>query len=96
MIMRIRILTTAATLLPVCLLTACVPMTPNLDSHFGEAVNMAKAQQTINPDASRNPDPVSGMDGQAGMSAMENYHQSFKTPAPTTTQTTQITDLSSD
>lgn len=94
--MRIRILTTLATALPVCLLTACVPLSPNLDSHFGEAVNIAKAQQTVNPDASKNPDPVFGVDGRAGMSAMENYHKSFETPAPTTTETTGISGLSSD
>jgi hypothetical protein len=96
MIMRIRTLTTVATMLPVCLLTACVPLSPNVDSHFGEAVNMAKAQQTIDPDASLNPDPVSGVDGKSAQSAMENYHKSFETPAPTTTETTAISDLSSD
>ena len=67
--MQTRNLTLMA-VLPVCLLTACVPMSPNLDSHFGEAVNMAKAQQTVNPDASKNPDPVSGVDGKAAQSAI--------------------------
>lgn len=69
-------------------LTACAgtpeTTTPYLDQHFGEAVNQAKAQQTINPDASRNPDPVAGVDGVAAQAALESYHEGMKTPAPVT------------
>lgn len=64
------------------LLTAC-SSTPYLDSRFGEAVNMAKAQQTINPDASQNMDPVTGIDGVAAKDSMDRYHESFKTPPST-------------
>lgn len=78
----------ALTVLPVCLLAACAPLTPNLDSHFGDAVNIVKAQQIINPDASKNLDPVSGVDGKAAQAAMENYDKSFKAPPPTTISNT--------
>lgn len=54
--------------------------TPHLDSHFGQAVNMAKAQQTLNPDASRNTDPVAGISGKAGQTAADSYHDSLKKP----------------
>jgi hypothetical protein len=64
-------------------LTGCASTTPNLDARFGEAVMQARAAQTINPDASNNPDPVSGLDGRAARSAMERYHESFKTPPST-------------
>ncbi len=69
----------------ICLLTSvalvgCVTQTPNLDQHFGEAVNAAKAQQTINPDASLNQDPVAGVDGQAANAAVDRYHKSFEQP----------------
>ena len=57
--------------------------TPNLDRQFGDAVRSARAQQTINPEASRNPDPVAGIDGKAAAEAMGRYHDSFKTPPPT-------------
>jgi hypothetical protein len=87
MTMQIRNLMLMAAL-PVSLLTACMPLTPNLDSHFGEAVNIVKAQQIINPDAARNPDPVSGVDGKSGQAAMENYDKSFKTPPATTISNT--------
>jgi len=70
--------------LSAALLAACTPLTPNLDSHFGDAVNIAKSQQTINPDASQNTDPVSGVDGKAGQSAKESYDKSFKAPPPAT------------
>lgn len=57
--------------------------TPVLDSNFGVAVNTAKAQQTINPDAAKNTDPVRGIDGIAAKDSMERYHDSFKAPPPT-------------
>lgn len=63
-------------------LGGCASPKTNLDEHFGEAVNTAKAQQTINPDASRDADPVTGLDGQAAQAVMERYHKAFQTPPP--------------
>ncbi len=65
-------------------LVGCATQTPNLDQHFGEAVNAAKAQQTINPDASLNQDPVAGVDGQAANAAVDRYHKSFEQPPANT------------
>lgn len=64
------------------LLTGC-SSTPYLDSRFGEAVDMALAQQTINQQASQNTDPVTGIDGKAAQEAIGRYHDSFKTPPST-------------
>lgn len=61
-------------------LAGCTTTTPQYDEHFGEAVRAAIAQQTINPDASRNTDPVLGLDGKAAGSAMDNYDKSFAKP----------------
>jgi len=72
----------AALLAPV-VLAGCATQTPVLDQHFGEAVNAAKAQQVINPDASLNPDPVAGIDGQAANAAVDRYHKSFERPPAT-------------
>jgi hypothetical protein len=66
------------------LLAACTPLTPHLDSHFGDAVNIAKAQQIINPDAAKNPDPVRGVDGKSAQAAMDSYNKSFQAPPPAT------------
>ena len=60
-------------------LTACVPTTPRLDANFGMAVNVAKAQQVANPDASLNRDPVK-IDGQVGDAMVDNYRDSYMSP----------------
>ncbi|MDO9051468.1 MAG: hypothetical protein Q7U70_08260 [Methylotenera sp.] len=65
-------------------LAGCATNTPYIDEHFGEAVNAAKAQQTINPDASLNTDPVAGVDGQVADAAVDRYHKSFVQPPVTT------------
>lgn len=57
--------------------------TPYYDQHFGEAVRTAKAQQTIDPEASANPDPVAGINGRAAKESMDRYHDSFKSPPKT-------------
>jgi len=64
-------------------LGGCASHTPNLDSRFGEAVNSAKADQIVNPDASQNTDPVAGVDGKAAKAAVDRYHESFKNPPAT-------------
>ena len=71
-------------LLQLFLLTACVASPPPyMDAKFGEAVEMAKAQQTANPDASLDTTAVIGIDGQAGDAAFDNYRDSFiNRPAP--------------
>ncbi|HTD04524.1 hypothetical protein [Undibacterium sp.] len=63
-------------------LTACAQITPHADAVFGDTVRIAIAQQTMDPDASKNADPVSGMDGRAARDAVDRYHKSFKEPTP--------------
>lgn len=57
--------------------------TPNYDSHFGHAVRTAKAQQTVNPEASSNTDPVAGIDGAAATESIGRYQDSYKAPPET-------------
>lgn len=66
-------------LLPLAV-TGCMAPTPHYDQHFGEAVRTAVAQQTINPDASKNTDPVTGLDGKAADQSIRNYDKSFSAP----------------
>lgn len=76
----------AATLLGACASTPSTLVsgaTPEIDARFGDAVREARARQTIDPDASRNTDPVAGIDGEAGRAAMIRYHDSFREPPPT-------------
>lgn len=60
-------------------LSACgsISTTPETDARFGESTSIIKAQQTLNPDASRNTNPVAGIDGKAAKGAMEQYRKSF-------------------
>ena len=67
----------------VTVLCACTTSTPYLDSRFGYTVNTAKALQTINPEASRNTDPVAGLDGNSAKESIDRYQDSFKAPQRT-------------
>jgi hypothetical protein len=63
-------------------LTGCVATSPDWDARFGEAARTIAAQQVIDPDASRNADPVAGIDGKAAQGAMREYAKSFTQPEP--------------
>lgn len=62
------------------LLAGCVAPAPVLDSKFGEAFNAAKAQQTLNPDASMNQAVAIGLDGKAADTVVDRYYKSFESP----------------
>ena len=61
---------------------ACLANSPRLDARFGDSVNIAKAQQTLNPEASKNRNVVAGIDGKAAQETMVRYRESFKSPPP--------------
>lgn len=64
------------------LLAACaINTTPRTDAQMGESMNILKAQQILNPDASRNPNVVNGIDGKSAKGAINQYHESFRKPA---------------
>lgn len=69
--------------LTVLVMGGCASNTPYFDQQVGVAVNAAKAQQTVNPNASRNTDPVAGIGGTPANSTVDEYHKSFEAPAPT-------------
>jgi hypothetical protein len=63
-------------------LNACISSTPTWDRTFGNAVTEITALQTMNPNASTNTDPVTGIDGVSATAAQQNYAKSFLTPPP--------------
>jgi hypothetical protein len=84
--MAMRSIYLISVVLLVCAAGGCeTTVTPRLDSRFGDSVNAAKAQQTINPDASRNTDPVAGLGGTPAKDSVDRYHNTFKEPPPTFT-----------
>jgi type IV pilus biogenesis protein CpaD/CtpE len=54
--------------------------TPNWDRQFGASVRSTLASQVADPVASRNPNPVTGIDGSAARAAQERYENSFAHP----------------
>jgi type IV pilus biogenesis protein CpaD/CtpE len=79
--LRTRVFTAAA----LALLLAGCATTPEADARFGQSVRAALASQVARPDAVRNPDPVTGIDGRAARAAQEHYEKSFgktETSAP--------------
>lgn len=56
----------------------CAPT--QLGENWGTAYQTAKQNQTLNPDAGENLDPVAGMEGLAAATAMETYRQTFEKP----------------
>ena len=66
-------------LLGCAVLAGCVSTTPYLDDQHGASATLS-AQQTLDPDASRNTNPVKGLDGKAAKGALDNYRDSFRLP----------------
>jgi hypothetical protein len=62
-------------------LTGCVSRGAYIESALGESMAQTKASQTLNPEASLNTDPVTGLDGQSATNAINSYEQSFKSQA---------------
>lgn len=67
--------------------------TPETDARFGESLNTLKAQQTLNPEASRNANPVAGIDGKAAKGAYDNYRDSFRKPPAEGLNVTPISNV---
>jgi hypothetical protein len=59
-------------------LPGCVSRGAYIESTLGESLAQTKASQTLNPDASLNADPVTGLDGQSATNAINSYERSFK------------------
>jgi hypothetical protein len=63
------------------LLGGCVTTTPErVDAQMGSAVELAKAQQTLNPQASQDTRPVQGIDGKSADAVLNRYHKGFEAP----------------
>ena len=72
-------------MLAACTLAGCAlspPGTPYWDTHFGANARLALAAQVIDANASRNPDPVAGIDGKAAQQGYVRYQKSFSDPPP--------------
>ncbi|PWB54694.1 MAG: hypothetical protein C3F18_06595 [Nitrosomonadales bacterium] len=64
------------------LLAGCAAPAPNLDAQMGTAVEMARAQQTLHPQASQDKRPVETIDGKSADALVDRYHKGFERPQP--------------
>lgn len=63
------------------LLAGCGTTTPTvLDGQMGKSVEMARAQQTVNPQASLDSRPVEMIDGKSADALVDRYHKGFESP----------------
>lgn len=73
----------AHVLLLVMALAACTTTPQYLDGQLGTSLRIVEAQQTMNPQASADPRPVTALDGNAADAIINRYRQTFTTPQPT-------------
>jgi hypothetical protein len=74
---------TQAVLLVAVLASGC-GTTSHYDARFGDAVRQARLAMTIHPDAGKNGDDATGIDGRSAKEATTRYQDSFKEPPPAT------------
>jgi hypothetical protein len=53
-----------------------------LEMDYGTSFKLAKFNQTLNPEAEKNLEPVTGFDGGAAHATMERYQKGFEKPTP--------------
>lgn len=60
---------------------------------LGSSQQMALSNQILNPDAEENLEPVSGLDGAAASTIMDQYRKGFEKPAATSLYTINLGDV---
>jgi hypothetical protein len=77
-----KILQFSGTILILLFLASCSSTSPQqeslLDQNWGRSFESAKYNQILNPDAEKNLEPVTGLDGTVSESVVTNYKKSFK------------------
>jgi len=82
MIQPSRLARTALAMAAALACAGCMSTSPVWDAQFGDAVRTVRMMQTLNPNASANTDPVTGVDARAATAAMDRYGQSYRNPQP--------------
>jgi hypothetical protein len=71
------------------LFSACA-RTEKLPDQWGDSFKSAKANQILNPEAGKNLQPVTGLDGRAAELALKKYREDFKRRPPRTVYSISI------
>ena len=62
-------------------LSGCATEKSRVEMDYGTSYKLAKFNQTLDPDAGKDLEPVEGIDGQTAQKIMEKYHRGFENPA---------------
>jgi hypothetical protein len=77
--MRRLVLCILSTFLVIFLISACAQPT-RLDKNYGRSFKEARVNQTLDPEAEKNLEPVTGLDGKAAQASIEKYRKAFEQP----------------
>jgi hypothetical protein len=77
--MRSAALYILSTTLAIFLISACAQST-RLDKDYGRSVKQARVNQILDPEAEKNLEPVTGLDGKASQASIEKYRKAFEQP----------------
>lgn len=69
----------------VLLAGGCTALHSRVEMDYGNSFKQARSNQILNPEAGKNLNLVSGFDGQAAQTAIENYRKGFEKPPQATT-----------
>ncbi len=61
------------------LISACTHLS-RLDKDHGRSVKQSRVNQVLHPEAEKNPEPVTGLDGKAAQANIEKYRKAFEQP----------------
>jgi PBP1b-binding outer membrane lipoprotein LpoB len=69
-------------------ISACAQPT-RLEKDYGRSIKQAQSNQTLNPEAEKNLEPVTGLDGKAAQASIEKYRKAFDQPREASEPMTQ-------
>jgi len=70
------------------------PGPSRLKMDYGNSYKLAIFNQTLNPEAEKNLEPVTGFDGRAAREVIERYRKEFEKPAPPPTYILPVGSIS--
>jgi hypothetical protein len=68
-----------STILAIFLISACAQPS-RVDKDYGRSVKQARVNQILYPEAEKNLDPVTGLDGKSAQGSIEKYRKTFEQP----------------
>ena len=77
--MRRATLCVLSTTLALFLISSCAQPS-RVDKNYGKSVKQALVNQILDPEAERNLEPVTGLDGKAGQASIGKYRKTFEQP----------------